>query len=287
MVKNQSKWIFFIVIALIVAGMFLQNRYELFAVLPEGQTYEDAACTFISNTNIVQASNQVESISDFASTYTKWIAVDWNGDGIKEGYGYAGSVSQNQGDTCSGKTQITTTPGGIKVVKWAVSNEIAVCQGLQAYVYKTTSSYASSAILTCQNQPQNPVVLGNLDHSIEDRERMALKIHWTGGSSPYHTNWTLNGATQTSTVIVPPNALEDGFSIDLSPTGHYTGRVCVNNVCKNIDFTEQLPSCNTEADTDCNQIVSFSELTTYAGLWINNQKTFAQLLIVAGAWTNG
>jgi len=43
---------------------------------------------------------------------------------------------------------------------------------------------------------------------------------------------------------------------------------------------------NTEADTNYDGCVSFSEFTTYANLWVEGKKTFDQFIESANAWTS-
>ena len=45
--------------------------------------------------------------------------------------------------------------------------------------------------------------------------------------------------------------------------------------------------CYTEADTNCNNVVSDQELLAYASLWLSGSKTDSQLLQAAQAWLSG
>ena len=56
-------------------------------------------------------------------------------------------------------------------------------------------------------------------------------------------------------------------------------QTCSNGLC--------VASCNTAADTDCNNDVSDSELLAYSNKWLMNQVTDAQLLQAAQAWLIG
>jgi hypothetical protein len=56
-----------------------------------------------------------------------------------------------------------------------------------------------------------------------------------------------------------------------------------------VTFGGEVPTCNTEADEDCNGCVSQSEITTYAFNWLNGDPTITQSQVTTSAsnWLNG
>lgn len=120
-----------------------------FAILPSGQYTSNSACTFQTNADFGANGEQV---TDYANSGI-WISVDADNNGVKEGYGFYGSTSTSN-DVCSSKTQITTTPGGLRVVLYnPTSNEVGICspdgRTVERFRTTTSSGIAQQAILTC------------------------------------------------------------------------------------------------------------------------------------------
>jgi len=53
-----------------------------------------------------------------------------------------------------------------------------------------------------------------------------------------------------------------------------------------VEVDGELPECNTDADTNCDSLVSFSELSLYANKWVDNLVSFSELIEAANAWVN-
>ena len=61
-----------------------------------------------------------------------------------------------------------------------------------------------------------------------------------------------------------------------------------NNICLNSDGIHPCEggTCNTDADTNCDTLVSNPELLSYLSLWVDNQVSNPDLLTALSAWVN-
>ena len=69
----------------------------------------------------------------------------------------------------------------------------------------------------------------------------------------------------------------DGCGNDLACGTCGDGKVCQTGICI---------TCKTQADTNCDTIVTFTELIDYANKWVSGQVTFDDLLQAANAWVS-
>jgi len=270
--KLQTKtWMWIILIlagALFLGGMYTQKQYPIFSVLPVGQTYSDSACTFISDTNIVQANNNIEGIEDFSSTYTSWIAVDWDGDGTKEGYGKSGTTSASA-DICSSKPGITHTPGGLKVVKHD-TNEVGICSTDGKYVYRFTraSSSAQLAVLTCASSTCTP-------------DNSCASSTCTGQTCTNNCGTVIAG---TKNCVI---ACTLGEKQCLSEIRFNAYKECISSGWSG---TLDCPGLQTCSNGHCVDIVAscttFTQLQTYANQWVSGTITYRQLITYAISWSS-
>jgi len=67
-------------------------------------------------------------------------------------------------------------------------------------------------------------------------------------------------------------------------SGNDAGWLYLDTVNIIVDLEQE--DCNTNADTNCNGIVTFQELNTYAIEWVNNQVSFNDLITSANAWVS-
>jgi len=132
--------------------------------------------------------------------------------------------------------------------------------------------------------PQDILIIG-VDKTISGLT-VSWDIEWTGGEPPYiieieHAGEYITGIMETSRTVTHT----------FSSPGTYDGSVCVyddnpetNNLCVGDTVTVDTGNCNTEADTNCDGVVSRDELGVSITQWINGAITRTKLGEIIVAW---
>jgi len=237
--KNILIGIVGVIVLIIVLNLTLKSQPA--GILPSGQYNLNSDCSFITNTEY----GLEEGILDYKGE--SWVSVDWDGDGVLEGYGFVGYLWGD--DVCLGKQIIANTPIGFDVVKYAQTldyKEIAICGSItatnsqavyhSARRYRDTSSNSINAILTCEAIP-----------------------------SGCHTN--LMGSWDYCRSSCKCNAGEGDCDADSQCA---FGTTCVKNVGSNYGFPSGMDFCEsigTPTPPSPSPCISFDELMNVANRW--------------------
>jgi hypothetical protein len=206
-----------LVIALIVVGMLLQSRYDLFA---------------ITGNEVITRNlpSQVSAGETFTLTYVA--------------SGTSGRWGASLEDSISGGCMF---PGGVSSIK---------------DLWLSTEGNTRAVSITA---PQSGSCTFTGDYQFGDA---SLK--------PF--------PSQTVTICQPATCASLGFSCGTAPDGCGgtlncgscgTGYACQNNVCF---------QCNTPADTNCDGVITDTELISYGVQWLNNQISRSELGSAITAW---
>lgn len=157
--KIKTKKTIFVIILIGISLIVIAKLGGLFAILPSGQynAYPDKInCIFITNVDPANSRYSSYSLS------TSWIAIDYNGDGIKEKFGkYGSSSGTGRVGGCGGSSNSRILVSdynsyGDDVYYYSYSGDrIYVCSpdGKQSQYFKKDYGSASNAITTCVSQP--------------------------------------------------------------------------------------------------------------------------------------
>jgi len=118
-----------------------------------------------------------------------------------------------------------------------------------------------------------------------------LELSWTAEKPPYVIEWeTGDGEGE---YIENINTKSYVLFHTYNSAGTYDGSICVydqdsstENDCNSLIITVSSGDCNTNADTNCNGIITFNELNVYAQSWVNNQVSFNDLITAANQWVS-
>lgn len=161
MANKNGIWIVIAILALIAVGMFVQQRYDIFAIIPNGGFVANEDCTFITNID----NGGSWAITDYSISSHKWISVDVNGDGILESFAGSTSVSSNQPGICESTNYRTTSSylpviafGGYRL-KYGTSiydvgqpARLIICGDSNLYEYKANYGDSNLAVTQCSGE---------------------------------------------------------------------------------------------------------------------------------------
>lgn len=163
MTKSNVTWIVIAVLALVLVGMFVQNKYEfLGSVIPATSGSANQQCSFIADLNPLYLTSW--TCDKFSGAH--WISYDINGDGQLEQFGKWYTHSVNQGDACDYRypeAAILDIPGIDQVevrygkpTEGASQNRLIICCGGDAWAYEQgKGSYAQAATSCPTYNPGN------------------------------------------------------------------------------------------------------------------------------------
>jgi hypothetical protein len=172
MARNEYMWIMIAIVALVVVGMFIQSKYDVFAILPAGQ------CNAYSNNLFTTSVNPLaSSYDDYAGTGA-WVAIDTNSDGVKEEFGYS---SRAQTSSTSGMAECG---GGTAANKGTLKVENFNTAGDDIYYYQSTNA---NWIYVCAANKQTARYFN------QDNANSANAMQSCGGTTPVTCT---NGQTQ-------------------------------------------------------------------------------------------
>lgn len=274
--NNQAMFWIIGILALIGIGMYIQNKYEIFSILPTGQYTANTDCTFITN---------VDSLETRYSGYQNtgiWISTNLPSTGMASfGYKSKGEGYGQRAGCCGGGTlsnynllieDINSAGDDIYFYRFSNANlaDICICSANGYYFSHLYQNYgsASSAVTSCGTDQFSCSIVGQKICIDTTKYKECL------------ANLQLSGLKYCSAGTSCTNG---ECSATCTPNCACASSTCTTSTCSN-GCGGTCPG--TKTCTTPPVCVTLTELTAYANQWVAGSITFSQLITYANSWVS-